>query len=275
MMALAATDLAFGYRDKLVGQGVTLAVARGEVLCLLGPNGCGKTTLFKTLLGLIPTQGGRLELEGRPVAGFSRAEFARRIGYVPQAHASTFPFRVVEMVLMGRASRVGTFATPSARDREAVDKALETLDIAHLRDRVFTEISGGERQMALIARALAQEPDMLVMDEPTASLDFGNQARVLERIQALRSSGLAIVLSTHDPGHAFACADRVALMKAGRIVAQGSPGNVVTADSLRDLYGVEVAISYMEQAGRPVCTPLLTNRYNGELKHENQRTQHS
>lgn len=259
MMFLAARDLAFGYRNKPIGQDVTLSVGRGEVVCVLGPNGCGKTTLFKTLLGLLPAQGGRLELEGRAVANFSRAEFARRVGYVPQAHASTFPFRVIEMVLMGRASRIDTFAAPSARDRAAADKALDALGIAHLRDRVFTEISGGERQMALIARALAQEPDMLVMDEPTASLDFGNQARVLRQIGSLRAMGLAIVLSTHDPGHAFACADRVALMKAGRIVAQGKPGDVVTSESLRDLYGVDVAVSYMDQAGRSVCAPLLEN----------------
>ena len=261
-MMLAAFDLAFGYRNVPVGHDVTLAVARGEVLCLLGPNGCGKTTLFKTLLGLVPPQGGRLELEGKDVLSFSRVEFARRVGYVPQAHAATFPFRVIEMVLMGRASRIDTFATPAANDIAAARGALETLGIAHLGDRLFTEISGGERQMALIARALAQEPQVLVMDEPTASLDFGNQARVLERIGTLASSGLAIVLSTHDPGHAFACADRVALMKAGRVVAIGAPEAVLTAAALRGLYGVEVAVAYMDEAGRHVCAPALERREN-------------
>ncbi|MFD2237592.1 ABC transporter ATP-binding protein [Aureimonas populi] len=258
MSFLTAADLAFGYRGAPVGRDVTLSVARGEVLALLGPNGCGKTTLFKTLLGLLPPRGGRLLLEGREVAAFTRAEFARRVAYVPQAHGATFPFRVREMVLMGRASRIDTFATPSAIDRQAADAAMETLGIAHLADRLFPEVSGGERQMALIARALAQEPAMLVMDEPTASLDFGNQARVLERIADLSRSGLAIVLSTHDPGHAFACAHRVALMKGGRVLATGSPQEVVTAEALRGLYGVEVAIAYMQGAGRHVCVPTLT-----------------
>lgn len=262
-MMLAALDLAFGYRNAPVGREVTLSVARGEVLCLLGPNGCGKTTLFKTLLGLLPPQGGRLELDGTKVSAFSRVEFARRVGYVPQAHSSTFPFRVIEMVLMGRASRIGTFAAPSAADRAAAEAALEALGIAHLGPRLFTEISGGERQMALIARALAQQPDMLVMDEPTASLDFGNQARVLERIRALSTSGLAIVLSSHDPGHAFACADTVALMKAGRVVAIGPPHQVVTAAALRDLYGVEVAVAFLEMAGRHVCTPIFSQPGEG------------
>ena len=256
-MMLAATALDFGYRGSPIGRGITLSVGRGEVLCLLGPNGCGKTTLFKTLLGLIPAQGGRLELDGRAVAGFSRAEFARRVGYVPQVNTAYFPFTVREMVLMGRASRIATFATPSAADREAADAALATLAVAHLAERPFTEISGGERQMVLIARALAQAPDLMVMDEPTASLDFGNQARVLERVRALAAAGLAIVLSTHDPGHAFACADRVALMKQGRLVALGPPEAVVTPAALRDLYGVEVAVAWLAEARRHVCAPAL------------------
>lgn len=259
MMRFSATDLAFGYRAHPVGADVTLSVASGEVLCLLGPNGCGKTTLFKTMLGLLPAQGGQLELEGRDVASFSRTEFARRVGYVPQAHAAYFPFRVREVVLMGRASRISTFASPSSTDHAAADRALATLGIDHLAERPFTEISGGERQMALIARALAQEPGMLVMDEPTASLDFGNQTRVLERIGALAASGIAIVLSTHDPGHAFACATRVALMKAGRVITVGEPDEIVTPEMLRVLYGVEVAVDYMAQAGRNVCVPKLNH----------------
>jgi iron complex transport system ATP-binding protein len=257
---LSARDLAIGYRGVPVGQGLTFAVRPGEVLCLLGPNGCGKTTLFRTLLGLIPGLGGQVELDGLPVAAFARAGFARRVGYVPQATATHFPFRALDVVLMGRASRVATFATPGAADRAAARRALDTLGIGHLAARLYTEISGGERQMVLIARALAQEPALIVMDEPTASLDFGNQARVLAQIRALADTGIAIVLSTHDPGHAFACADRVGLMRDGRMVALGPPEAVVTAAALRDLYRVEVAVAWLEAAGRHVCAPSLARR---------------
>lgn len=256
-MMLKATGLGFGYRDKKVGKDITLSVDRGEVLCLLGPNGCGKTTLFKTLLGLLPRQGGSLELDGKDITGFSRAQFARHVAYVPQANSAYFPFSVFDVVLMGRASRIDTFATPSVADRAHARVALEALDIGHLAARPFTAISGGERQMALIARALAQEPELIVMDEPTASLDFGNQARVLTRIADFAASGMALVVSTHDPGHAFAFATRVALMKAGALVAVGKPADVLTSNSLQALYGVEVAVAFFEPAGRHVCTPML------------------
>lgn len=256
-MILRASDLAFGYGRMAVGRDVTLSVEHGEVLCLLGPNGCGKTTLFKTLLGLLPRQHGLIELDGEDIANLPRAQFARRVAYVPQATAAFFPFIVKDVVLMGRASRVATFASPGPTDREAAARALDLLEIAHLGERPFTAISGGERQMVLIARALAQEPAMIVMDEPTASLDFGNQARVLECIRSLSASGLAVVLSTHDPGHAFACSDKVALMKKGRLVAYGTPTDVVTADSLKNLYGVDVAVEYLDAAGHHVCAPAL------------------
>lgn len=254
---LATFDLAFGYRGSPIGSGVTLAVAGGEVLCLLGPNGCGKTTLFKTMLGLIPSQGGRLTFDGRDISTFTRSEFARCVAYVPQANAAYFPFAVIDIVLMGRASHVATFATPSPGDRKAALDALEMLGISELATRPYTQISGGERQMVLIARALAQQAKLIVMDEPTASLDFGNQAKVLAHVTAMARSGIAVVLSTHDPGHAFACGDRVALMKKGRILAAGSPVDVMTPASLADLYGVEVAIDFLAPAGRHVCAPIL------------------
>jgi len=259
-MTLQATNLAFGYGRIKVGQDVTLSVDRGEVLCLLGPNGCGKTTLFKTLLGLLPRQGGSLQLDGKDISTFSRAQFARRIAYVPQATGAYFPFSVFDVVLMGRASRIDTFASPTMADRAITQEALGLLGIGHLAARPFTDISGGEKQMTLIARALAQEPELIVMDEPTASLDFGNQARVLTRISSIAASEMAVVISTHDPSHAFACATRVALMRAGALVAIGKPGDVLTAQSLQTLYGVEVAVAYLEQAGRHVCTPTLHER---------------
>lgn len=259
-MMLQATNLAFGYGRARIGQDITLSVDHGEVLCLLGPNGCGKTTLFKTLLGLLPCLGGSLELGGKDISTFSRAQFARHIAYVPQATGAYFPFSVFDVVLMGRASRIDTFASPTMADRAKTQEALAILGIGHLAARPFTDISGGEKQMTLIARALAQEPELIVMDEPTASLDFGNQARVLGRISSFAASGMAVVISTHDPSHAFACATRVALMQAGSLVAMGRPAEVLTSETLQALYGVGVAVAYLEQAGRHVCTPTLTER---------------
>ena len=256
-MSLAIRNLAIGYGQRRVGEGIDFTLGDGETLCLLGPNGCGKTTLFRTLLGLLPALEGRVELDGADMAHRSRADIARRIAYVPQAQASAFPFTVREMVVMGRAARLDLLAAPSHIDHHIADNALGRLGIAHLAERVFTEISGGERQLALIARALTQEAAILVMDEPTASLDFGNQVRVLEQMRALSQSGQAIVFATHDPDHAFLCADRVALMHQGRMIALGTPDETVTAAYLKTIYGVEVVIATLPETGRRVCAPSL------------------
>jgi iron complex transport system ATP-binding protein len=239
---LVADKLDIGYRRKRIGQGIDLDIREGEVLCLLGPNGGGKTTLMKTLLGLLPALGGKVTLEGEDIGQFSRARLARIVGYVPQAGTAFFPFTVLDVVLMGRVAHIGLFASPGARDVAAADKALAALGIGHLRDRIYTEISGGERQLALISRALAQEPRLLVMDEPTASLDFGNQLRVLDHITALARHGMAVVLSTHDPDHVFLCGDRAALLYGGRLAAIGPPAEVITPETLAALYGVEVEV---------------------------------
>jgi iron complex transport system ATP-binding protein len=254
---LRAEHLAFGYGARIVGAEVSFALQAGEVLCLLGPNGSGKTTLFKTLLGLLPARAGRVLVDGLDVARWSRARLARAIAYVPQAHAALFPFTVREVVLMGRASRLRPFAAPGRADHAVAEAALASLGIAHLSPRIYTEISGGERQLALVARALAGEPRLLVMDEPTASLDFGNQVQVLAQIRRLARDGLGVILSTHDPDHAFLCADRVALLHRGRLAALGPPSETITSESLRRLYGVEVAVVPLSGQGRSVCTPVL------------------
>jgi len=228
---LAVDSLAFGYPHHTVGRDVSFALDAGEVMCVLGPNGSGKTTLLRTLLGLLPLHGGRILFNGKDLASFPRREMARVAGYVPQAHQPYFAYSVRDMVLMGRSAHLGTFSMPGTRDREVAARVLESLGISQLADRPVTEISAGERQLALVARALAQEPRLLVMDEPTASLDFGNQVRVLERIAALAASGISILFSTYDPDHAFLAAQRALLLAEGRVLALGTPREVIRADT--------------------------------------------
>jgi iron complex transport system ATP-binding protein len=253
---LEVQSLDFGFPGRTIGRGVGFTLQAGEVLCVLGPNGGGKTTLFRTLLGLLEPHGGTVRLEGRQLQQLSRAEIARRIGYVPQGHSAYFAFTVREFVLMGRTAHLGVFSVPGSRDREVAERALESLGIAHLADKPVTEISGGERQLALVARALAQEPKLLVLDEPTASLDFGNQVRVLQRIGALARSGIAILFSSHDPDHAFLCARRALLLAEGRVLEIGTPREVIRPDTLQRLYGVTVEVLPLP-GGAHTCLPLV------------------
>lgn len=244
MAVLELLGLRTGHGRRMVSEAVDLCIAAGEVLCLLGPNGCGKTTLFRTVLGLLPPLAGQVLVQGQPVQHWPRAEFARRVGYVPQAQAGVFAFEALDMVLMGRAARLSLLARPSRADRAMALACMERLQIAHLAARRYTELSGGERQLVLIARALAQEPALLVMDEPTASLDFGNQIRVLEQIAGLSAQGMAVLLSTHQPEHALRVATRIALLGRGRLLDVGEPRAVATPSALAGLYGVgEAAIA--------------------------------
>jgi len=243
----------------MVGRDLSFSLAAGEVMCVLGPNGGGKTTLFRTLLGLLPARGGSVRLEGRRLEQLARAEIARRIGYVPQAHAGYFAFTVRQMVLMGRTAHLGSFAAPGRRDHRVAEEVLDSLGISHLTNKVFTEISGGERQLTLIARALAQEPALLVMDEPTASLDFGNQVRVLDRIRALAGRGIAVLFASHDPDHAFLCAQRALLLAEGRMLETGPPSEVIRPDTLERMYHVSVRVMPAGE-GLHTCLPVLTRR---------------
>ncbi|HVQ04363.1 MAG TPA: ABC transporter ATP-binding protein [Burkholderiaceae bacterium] len=252
---LRASDLAIGYPGRRVGAGFTLQLRPGEVLALLGPNGSGKTTLLRTLLGLIPPQGGAVLLDERPLAHFSPRERALQLAYVPQVAASGFAFLARDVVLMGRTAHGGLLARPSARDHAVVSAALERLGIAALGDRPVTQISGGERQLVLVARALAQEPRCVVLDEPTASLDFGNQGHVLREIRRLAASGLAVLFTTHDPNHALRFADQVLLIRDGGTMAQGPVRELIDGSHLRRLYGTDIEELEDGASGRRAYLP--------------------
>lgn len=241
-MILEGRTLSIGYRDRVVGRALDVALKTGEVLALLGPNGSGKTTLLKTLLGLIPPLGGEVRLGEQSLGAYAARERARSIAYVPQSHAPTFAFPVESMVLMGRTAHGNLFSRPSARDFAAATAALERFGIAHLAARPYTMISGGERQLVLLARALAQDPKFIVLDEPTASLDFGNQGKLMNEIRALAASGHGVLFTTHDPNHALRAADRAYLLREGARIAEGAVGDILTRGNLEALYRAPVRV---------------------------------
>lgn len=251
-MSLIADRLEFSWRQRRVLDGASLALNPGEVVSLLGANGAGKSTLLRLLLGLLKPAAGAVTLHGRPLGDWRQRDLARQLAYVPQVHVTPFPYTVREVALLGRLPASGLFRAPTAADHAAADAALQHLAIAHLANRSYTEISGGERQLALIARALAQGARLLVMDEPAAGLDYGHQLRLLERLAILAGEGYGILMTTHHPEHALVASHRVLLMRDGRIEADGPPDAVVTAQNIQRLYGVAVDAVHAAD-GRPIA----------------------
>ena len=241
-MMLSARDISIGYPRRKLAAHISLALNAGEAVAILGPNGSGKTTLFRTLLGLLPALAGEVLLNDTPMTLLKPADIARHIAYVPQAASGFFNFSVIEVVEMARAAHLAWYAQPGIKDRAIAQQALAELNIAHFANREFAELSGGERQLVMIARALASEARTLLLDEPTASLDYGNQFLILDEIAKLKARGVAILFTTHDPNQALRIAERTLTISRNGAINIGATPTVVTRDSLAALYGIDVQL---------------------------------
>lgn len=258
---LDVRNAVLGYRkkqeDKVVLDKLCFCLSPGELLCVLGANGAGKTTLYRTILGFIPLLGGQIMIDGCDMSELSRMQLARKIAYVPQYHTPPFPYTVFDVVLMGRNTHMSQFAAPGKRDVEIAEEMIERMDIAHLRNEVYTEISGGERQMVLIARALTQQSEYILMDEPTASLDFGNQIKVLRMIRKLADDGMGVCFTSHNPSHALQVNASVLAIESKRNAHKGPAREVVTARLLKDMYGVEAKVCNVGEEADDMNTEII------------------
>ena len=235
---LEVEHLCFSYGKREVLRGVDLRAEPGELVFVLGANGAGKTTLFRCILGLLPGYQGCVRVDGCDVSSLAPRALAKKIAYIPQTSHMIFPYTALELVLMGTNHRLGLFSAPGRRERAIAMEALEELGIADYAHRSFAELSGGEQQLVLAARALAQQARLLLMDEPTSALDFGNQVRVLERVSALTLRGYTVLLSCHNPQHAMLYAQRVVALHDGLVAADGPPDQALDEALMRKLYGV-------------------------------------
>lgn len=257
-MSIAVRNLSFAYCTRTVLTDVSFSANEGTLTSVLGPNGVGKTTLFRCILGLQRHYGGMIFVDGDDAGKLSPRELAHRIAYIPQIHTQTFGYTVLDMVLMGTSHTISNLSLPGKRQVKTALDAMERLGIAHLSKKNFTHLSGGEQQLVLIARALAQRAKTLLMDEPTASLDYGNQAHVLSVVRALAREGYTVVLSTHNPQHALSYGDQALALCGGRVAAFGPPGAVLDAALIRQLYHMRVTL--VETEAGPLIAPAGDGR---------------
>lgn len=258
---IRVSDLWFSYdANQAVLKGINLSLARGMLISLLGPNGSGKTTLLKCLNGLLSPKRGSIYLEEKELRGLTRTEIAKLVSYVPQEHKTAFPYLVQDVVLLGLSPHLGFFATPKPKDLKRTNQLLADLGIGHLALRPYTELSGGERKLVLIARALMTASEIVIMDEPTAHLDMKHQGEVLNLIRALsRKKGLTVVMTLHDPNLAVMISDQVILLKEGQLVAQGEAASVMTKENMQALYDCQIdffavegfSLMYAKIGGKP------------------------
>lgn len=241
-------NLGFSYSTKEVFHNISLSISAGEILCLMGPNGCGKTTLIDSIMAIHRPDQGEIHLMGQPLDSYKRRQIAQNIAYVPQIHNITFPYSVMEVVMMGRSAHIGTFGQPSSIDKSESIEALKKVGILHLSDKPYSKLSGGEVKLVLLARALSQRTPLIIMDEPTAYLDFKNELIFLETIAELCSKEkIAVLMATHSPDHAFYFSSQGlfvqgALMSNGSMYSYGNVHKVITEENIEKVYGVKTRV---------------------------------
>lgn len=248
-------NLCFSYGEREVLRHISFEAEYGQFLSVLGPNGVGKSTLFRCMLGLLKPNEGSTFVEGRNIAEMTAAQLARNIAYIPQSHNPVFNYSVLDMVLMGTTAQMGQFSSPGKAQLAIAEGALERLGITGIKDRGYANISGGERQLVLIARALAQQAKILVMDEPSANLDFGNRLRVMQTVKSLSNDGYSVIQSTHDPDQAYLYSDKILALYGGEVLAWGTPQETICSTLISTLYGVDVEVCSMREDDIRVCVP--------------------
>ena len=250
-------NITFSYNNtgrKILSE-CSLSVESGDLVSILGPNGAGKSTLLNCACGLLSPNSGEIFLNGKSIKKMVQKDIARVIGYVQQTQNPVFDHNVFDYVLMGRASNIGLFQKPTKADYDIVTKILDQMNMSYLAEKAVTEISGGERQQAAIARAVAQEPKIIFFDEPTAHLDYGNQINTLRLIASLREKGFAIIMTTHNPDHCMMLGGKVAILnKEGRLIT-GACSDILTEDLLMDVYKTELCLTYVNEVNRIACIP--------------------
>ena len=264
MPIIHVTDVGFRYKEVRALRGISFEVRRGEFLGVIGPNGSGKTTLIRVIDGILAPERGRVSINGAAIRGMGRREIARLVAVVPQDLPLVFPYRAIEIVMMGRSPHLGMLRFEGESDRGIVRRAMEMTDTASLANRSMDSLSGGERQRVLIARALAQEPEVILLDEPTAFLDIRHQAEFFGLMKGLnRKRGLTVLAVTHDINLASAYCDRVMLLREGRIHTLGAPGEVITETNIREAYETDVLVDANPLNGLPRVT-LLSSHLSGQ-----------
>lgn len=252
---LKVMNLAFSYKKEMILKDISFELDTGQSVCLLGKNGVGKSTMFKCLLRLLEPTAGKILIDGREIQSYSREKLSQLIAYIPQKQIGHLQFTVFEMVLMGTTSNLKSYQQPGPEEYELAEAALIQLNISRLKNKLFTEISGGEQQLVIIARSIAQQSHIIIMDEPCANLDYGNQIMILEMIQKLCAQGYLIIQATHDPNHALQYADQVLILQEGELVANGVPKEVLTENQLEELYRVPITIYELNTKGQSICLP--------------------